>query len=78
MSWENGDPHIESLYSDYLVEKFGQPRKKEEELTQYHKNLAASIQRITEELIFHILACRIRSFMYKEKGPCDKLVVRKC
>lgn len=55
MSWENGDPHIDSIYSDYLIEQFGEPRKKSEELTQYHKDLAASVQRITEELLFHIL-----------------------
>jgi carbamoyltransferase len=55
MSWENGDPHIESIYSDYMVEVFGKPRAKGEELSDYHKNLAASIQRVTEELIFHIL-----------------------
>jgi carbamoyltransferase len=53
-----GDDHIPvvaPLYSDYMAEKFGAPRKKEEPLTQYHKDMAASIQRITEELIFHIL-----------------------
>lgn len=53
-----GDDHIPKvapLFSEYMVEKFGQPRKKSEELTQYHKDLGASVQRITEELIFHIL-----------------------
>eukprot|EP01022_Parablepharisma_sp_SALTPOND_P020495 TRINITY_DN3745_c0_g8_i1.p2 TRINITY_DN3745_c0_g8~~TRINITY_DN3745_c0_g8_i1.p2 ORF type:complete len:575 (-),score=50.91 TRINITY_DN3745_c0_g8_i1:2930-4654(-) len=55
MSWEDGDPHIEPIYSDYLIEVFGAPRAKDEELSEYHKNLAASIQRVTEELIFHIL-----------------------
>jgi carbamoyltransferase len=53
-----GDDHIPvvaPLYSDYMAEKFGAPRQKEEPLTQYHKDMAASIQRITEELIFHIL-----------------------
>ncbi len=55
MSWENGNPIIENIYSDYMVEVFGTPRAKGEELTQYHKDLAASIQRVTEEIIFHIL-----------------------
>jgi carbamoyltransferase len=53
-----GDDHIPvvaPLFSDSLAEKFGPSRKKEEPLTQYHKDMAASIQRITEELIFHIL-----------------------
>lgn len=55
MSWEEGNPHIEPIYSNYMVEVFGKPRAKNEDLTQYHKDLAASIQKVTEELIFHIL-----------------------
>ncbi len=55
MSWEDGNPFIENIYSDYMVEVFGTPRATGEELIQYHKDLAASIQRVTEELIFHIL-----------------------
>ena len=53
-----GDDHIPivaPLYSEYMISKFGEPRKKEEPLTQYHKDLGASVQRITELLIFHIL-----------------------
>jgi carbamoyltransferase len=53
-----GDDHIPvvaSLFTAYMEEKFGAARKKEEPLSQYHKDLAASIQRITEELIFHVL-----------------------
>ncbi len=48
-------PKVESMYSDEMVKQFGEPRKKDEELTQYHKDLAASVQRITEKVIFHIL-----------------------
>jgi carbamoyltransferase len=53
-----GDDHIPvvaPLYSEYMISTFGQPRKKDEPLTQYHKDLGASVQRITELLIFHIL-----------------------
>lgn len=53
-----GDDHIPvvaPLFSSYMAEKFGACRQKDEPLTQYHKDLAASVQRITEELIFHIL-----------------------
>ncbi|WP_299821871.1 carbamoyltransferase C-terminal domain-containing protein [uncultured Pontibacter sp.] len=55
MSWEGGEPNIGAIFSDYMCQKFGPARNKNEELTQYHKDLAASVQRITEELIFHIL-----------------------
>lgn len=53
-----GDDHIPEvapMYSAYLIKKFGAPRKKEEPLGQYHKDLAASVQKMTETVIFHIL-----------------------
>jgi carbamoyltransferase len=52
---ENHIPVVAPLYSNLMIEKFGKPRSKEEPLSQYHKDLAASVQRITEELVFHIL-----------------------
>ncbi|SRR5579871_361724 len=51
---EDHIPKVASLFSDHLVEKFGAARKSEEPLTQFHKDMAASVQRITEELIFHL------------------------
>jgi carbamoyltransferase len=51
---EQGIPFIKPHFSDYTVSKFGPPRQKGEPLTDYHKNLAASVQRVTEETIFHI------------------------
>lgn len=53
-----GDDHIpvvSSLFSQKMEEEFGSARKKDEPLSQYHKDLAASVQRITEETIFHLL-----------------------
>ena len=55
MSWENGSPEIGSVYSNKLVDLFGIPRKKDEDLTQHHRNIATSVQRKTEEIILHIL-----------------------
>jgi len=48
-------PKVAPLFSEHMEKEFGAHRKKSEELTQYHKDMAASVQRITEELIFHIL-----------------------
>lgn len=42
-------------YNDKLVSLFGAPRKKDEELTQKHYDMAAGLQRITEEILFKIL-----------------------
>jgi carbamoyltransferase len=48
-------PLISVLYGEKMVSTFGPPRKEGEELTQKHKDLAASVQRVCEELILHIL-----------------------
>jgi len=55
MSWDGGSPHIGDLFNDHFISKFGMPRQKDEPLTQYHKDMAASVQKLCEELIFHIL-----------------------
>lgn len=52
---ENHVPIVGNLYSDFFVKQFGSPRKKDDELSQFHKDMAASIQRATEELLIHIL-----------------------
>jgi carbamoyltransferase len=67
--YKNHIPTIEKLFSDYFVEKFGPVRKKDEPLTQYHKDIATSVQRVTEELIFHIL-----KVLYKKTG-IDKVCI---
>jgi carbamoyltransferase len=48
-------PKVAPLFSELLTRKFGNQRMSEEPIQQCHKDLAASVQRITEELIFHIL-----------------------
>jgi carbamoyltransferase len=53
--YENNIPSVGNLYSEYFEEQFGPARQKGEELSQYHKDLAHSVQRVTEELIFYIL-----------------------
>lgn len=53
---EDHIPRVGSLFSDYFVSQFGAPRDPKGELTQDHKDLAASVQRVTEELLIHILS----------------------
>jgi len=48
-------PVISTLYGEKIVKIFGPARKAGEELTQKHKDLAASVQLVCEELILHIL-----------------------
>lgn len=44
-----------SFFTDRFVEEFGPARKKGEPLTEHHKDLAASAQRVFEECAFHQL-----------------------
>lgn len=53
--YENNMPIVSPLFSEKFVELFGQPRMKEEPLEQFHKDLATSVQRVTETVIFHVL-----------------------
>jgi carbamoyltransferase len=55
MDWENGSPFIEPLYTDAWAQLLGTPRKKGDELEQWHIDLATSVQRFTEDVIFHML-----------------------
>ena len=53
-----GDDHIPvvaPMFSNYMVQKFGTPRLKDEPLQQFHKDMASSVQRMTELTLFHIL-----------------------
>lgn len=48
-------PLVKPLFNAKMEAEFCTVRAKNEELTQYHKDLAASVQRYTEEIIYHIL-----------------------
>lgn len=48
-------PIIPELYTAKMQEHFGPARGKTDPITQYHKDLAASVQHITEQCIFHML-----------------------
>lgn len=53
--YDDNRPVVPKFYSNKFVKEFGTPRKKGEELTQYHKDLAKSVQTVSEEVIFHML-----------------------
>jgi carbamoyltransferase len=55
LDYSTNVPVISTLYGEKIVEVFGVPRQANEELTQRHKDLAASVQLVCEELILHIL-----------------------
>lgn len=69
MLWDNGSPEIGRLFSDKLVAIFGKPREKDEDITERHQNIAASVQAVYEDTFFHIL-----NYMY-EKTKLDKITL---
>ncbi len=54
MSWEGGIPEIEALFTSELSKRFHLQRVKGDPMTQEHMDLAASVQDVCEQLIFHM------------------------
>ncbi len=54
-SWLEGSPKIENLYSDELIELLGNPRGEMKEIDQYYRDIAASTQKVYEEILIKIL-----------------------
>lgn len=48
-------PMLPDLFTQKLINRFGQPRKHSDPIHQFHKDLAASVQHAAEQCIFHIL-----------------------
>lgn len=55
MVWESGEPKIGRVFSDELAKLLGPVREPGEPLSDYHKNLAASMQAMYEEAFLYIL-----------------------
>jgi carbamoyltransferase len=55
MTWNDGAPIVEPFHSPLLEKDLGPMRKKGEELTPRHDNIARSLQVVTEEIILHLL-----------------------
>jgi carbamoyltransferase len=56
-------PVVATLFGKEIENLFGPARKSSEDLSQYHKDIAASVQKYTEEIIFHIL-----KYLHKKTG----------
>ena len=54
--WSGGSPSISELYTPALGELLGPARRRDEPLTDHHRDLAHSIQAMYEEAFFHLLA----------------------
>jgi carbamoyltransferase len=56
LDYDSHIPLISTLYGNKMVEVFGPARMEGEELSQKHKDIATSVQRVCEELIIHTLS----------------------
>jgi carbamoyltransferase len=55
MNWESGSPTVQPFHSPELEKLLGAARDPKSEVTSKHQNIAASVQAVTEEIIFHLL-----------------------
>ncbi|MDC3162666.1 carbamoyltransferase [Candidatus Pelagibacter sp.] len=55
MSWLDGEPKFGDVFSESLLDLLGKEREKNEELTQKHKDIASSTQKIYEEIFINII-----------------------
>jgi carbamoyltransferase len=62
-----------SMPSDKYVKEFGPIRKKESEVTQRHKDIAAALQMVTEDAIYAMLR-----FLHKETGSDNVCLAGGC
>ena len=60
-SWDNTAPKLKNLFSNKICQLFGNPRNKEAAITEEHKNIAASVQKIYEDILLNII-----NYIYKK------------
>jgi len=55
--WDNGSPKVSQLFSDQLCDLLGPARTPDQPLTQFHKDIARSVQDCYERRFFELLTC---------------------
>ena len=55
MSWDDGEPTLSPVYTKKLEELLGPARKPNDPIQPRHEAVAASLQRVFEEAVFHLL-----------------------
>jgi carbamoyltransferase len=55
MTWEDGEPTIGRVYTPKLEELLGPARRPDEPIQPRHEAIAASLQAVFEESVFHVL-----------------------
>jgi carbamoyltransferase len=55
MTWDSGSPAIPDVFTDRLVDLLGPARAADDAITSRHEDLAASLQQVFEQAVFHVL-----------------------
>jgi carbamoyltransferase len=55
MTWDDGEPVIERVFTERLERELGPARRPDEPLTARHEAIAASLQAVFERAVFHVL-----------------------
>ncbi len=55
-SWEDSQPFSKRLFSNKIYDLLGPQREKDESISDYHLNIASSVQKIYETALFNILS----------------------
>ena len=63
MSWDNCSPSVGRVFSNKMIEVFGEPRNPKDELQPIHADMAASVQAVLEENYFALL-----NYVQKQTG----------
>ena len=53
--WNNSSPTTAILFSEKIIKLFGLARRLEDNINDYHKDIAATVQSVYEKILFHIL-----------------------
>lgn len=59
MTWNEGEPRLGAIYSERFVDLFGEPRLPYGEITEYHQDVAASLQAMLEDAEM-VLVCKLQ------------------
>ncbi len=54
MTWESGSPKLGRLFSDYMEARLGPARPAQAEIETRHENIAATLQKRLEEVVFYL------------------------
>jgi carbamoyltransferase len=65
-----GEPKIDIIFSDYLEKKLGKRRNQNEPIEKKHENIAFSLQKRLEEVVFHVLNSLYKKYNLDTKNLC--------